>query len=188
MPLPCLWIPSIGLESLAEMFYKNYETLPVVFEDIAIHRATIIPKTGKITFVVYITYVGKKFEISAYSIVCTGRVNFLEEMERKDLAQCFNGEEFKNLTLNTNDVYKELKMRGYEYGPNFQGIIGAEIEGNKGLSKWTGEWVVFLDSLLQFLVLHLHERALSLPTRIQKLSIDPVFHKMLVGKYLKEYQ
>ncbi|GFW33753.1 fatty acid synthase [Trichonephila clavipes] len=114
----------LAWKALAEMFYKNYETLPVVFDDITIHRATILPKTGKITFVVYITYIERKFEIcEGGSIVCTGRVNFLEEMERKDLAHYLNKEDFKNLSLKTNDVYKELKLRGYEYGPNFKELL-----------------------------------------------------------------
>ncbi|GFV70810.1 hypothetical protein TNCV_1947201 [Trichonephila clavipes] len=34
----------------------------------------------------------------------------------------------KNLTLDASDVYKELRLRGYEYGPKFQGIIGADVE------------------------------------------------------------
>ncbi|GFQ85261.1 fatty acid synthase, partial [Trichonephila clavata] len=137
----------------------------------------------KLSFVVYISYIERKFEISeGNSIVCTGRVNVLQEIEKKDLAQCCKEEDVKSLPLDANDVYKELKLRGYEYGPNFQVIIGADMEGNKGLLNWTGEWVTFLDSLLQFSLLHAPERALSLPTRMQKLSIDPVFHKKVIEK------
>ncbi|GFQ69735.1 fatty acid synthase, partial [Trichonephila clavata] len=143
----------------------------------------------KTTFAVYITYIGRKFEIcEGGSIVCTGRVNILEETERKDLTKCFKNEGIKNLQLNASDVYKEYKLRGYEYGPEFQGIIRADLEGNKSLLKWTGKWVVFLDSLVQPILLNYTERALGLPTRIQKISIDPIFHKTFVEKSLKEYQ
>lgn len=27
------------------------------------------------------------------------------------------------------DVYKELRLRGYDYGPHFQGILKANLEG-----------------------------------------------------------
>ncbi|GFX00693.1 fatty acid synthase [Trichonephila clavipes] len=225
----------LAWKALAEMIHKNYETLPVVFEDVTIHRATILPKTAcggddacntfcgsksscrpgvkvwrltsygtvgrnfryalryalpvtvsverKVTFIVYITYIGKKFEISeGSSIVCTGRVKILEETEKKDFVQSFKEEHVTNLPLNASDVYKEFKLRGYEYGPNFQGIIGADFEGNTSLLKWTGEWVAFLDCLFQFTILHSQERALSLPTRMKKLSIDPVFHKKVIEK------
>lgn len=36
------------------------------------------------------------------------------------------------VTLSRDDVYKELRLRGYDYGPTFQGIIGAD---NFGTSK-----------------------------------------------------
>ncbi|GFR04445.1 fatty acid synthase, partial [Trichonephila clavata] len=179
----------LAWQALAEMIHKNYEYLPVVFEDVTIHRATILSKTEMITFAVYITYIERKFEISERgSIVCTGRVNVLEETKHKDSTQCFKDMDFKNLSLDTRDVYKEFKLRGYEYGPNFQGIIGADIKGKKCLLKWTGKWVAFLDSLLQLTLLNFRERALCLPTRIQKISIDPVLHKAFMEKSLKEYQ
>ncbi|GFW30797.1 fatty acid synthase [Trichonephila clavipes] len=59
---------------------------------------------------------------------------------------------------------------------------------SKSLLKWTGKWVPFLDSFLQPILLNVTERAFGFPTRIQKISIDPIFHKMFVEKWLKEYQ
>lgn len=31
--------------------------------------------------------------------------------------------------LSQSDVYKELRLRGYNYGPHFQGILEANLEG-----------------------------------------------------------
>lgn len=31
--------------------------------------------------------------------------------------------------LSQRDVYKELRLRGYDYGPHFQGILEANLEG-----------------------------------------------------------
>ena len=33
------------------------------------------------------------------------------------------------LPLSTEDIYKEFRLRGYEYGPTFQGILQAENRG-----------------------------------------------------------
>ena len=33
------------------------------------------------------------------------------------------------IPLTTDDVYKELRLRGYEYGPTFQGILSASNKG-----------------------------------------------------------
>ncbi|GFT81890.1 fatty acid synthase, partial [Nephila pilipes] len=178
----------LAWKALAEMVHKDYESLPVVFEDVAIHRATIVSKSGTITFTVNLTYIGKRFEVSeGGSIVCTGRMDFPDETEKKSFSLCFQESDAKTLSLNANDIYKELKLRGYEYGLNFQGIIGSDMEGSKGLLKWIGEWVVFLDAVLQFSVLSVQEKGLALPTRIQKLFIDPVVFKTSIKKSLKKY-
>ena len=34
-----------------------------------------------------------------------------------------------DLELTTADIYKELRLRGYDYGPTFQGIISASSTG-----------------------------------------------------------
>ena len=37
------------------------------------------------------------------------------------------------LDMNSDDVYKELRLRGYDYGPTFQGIAMADNHGNYGI-------------------------------------------------------
>lgn len=38
--------------------------------------------------------------------------------------------------LSQGDVYKELRLRGYDYGPHFQGILEASLEGGHS-APWT---------------------------------------------------
>jgi len=35
-------------------------------------------------------------------------------------------------TLLNKDIYKELRIRGYDYGPKFQGLVEARGDGKKG--------------------------------------------------------
>ncbi len=79
------------------------------------------------------------------------------------------------IQLMGNDVYKELRLRGYEYGPTFQGILSASNHADSGYLKWNNNWVSFLDTMLQ--IQALHQSGLCLPTRIQKMIVDPVDHK-----------
>ena len=51
--------------------------------------------------------------------------------------------------LTSDCIYKELRLRGYDYGPTFQGILGASSSGTKGELLWNGNWVSFLDTMLQ---------------------------------------
>lgn len=45
--------------------------------------------------------------------------------------------------------------------------------GTKGTLKWQDNWVPLLDTLLQFSLLGAKQRALMLPTRIRKVTVDP---------------
>lgn len=56
------------------------------------------------------------------------------------------------------------------------GIYRACNSGEKGTLYWTGNWVTFLDSLLQTALLAERADTLRLPTRIRYLRIDPNKH------------
>lgn len=45
--------------------------------------------------------------------------------------------------------------------------------GTKGILKWQDNWVPLMDTLLQFSLLGTKQRALMLPTRIRKVTVDP---------------
>ena len=38
-----------------------------------------------------------------------------------------------NELLLSKDIYKELRIRGYDYGPKFQGLVEARGDGRKGM-------------------------------------------------------
>lgn len=106
------------------------------------------------------------------------------------------------LKLRASEIYKELRLRGYDYGPSFQGILESNqagkrtsafvihlllpplifmclvrlTPGDQGTLQWTGNWVTFLDTMLQMLVVGLPGRSLRLPTRIRSVCVDPVVH------------
>lgn len=48
--------------------------------------------------------------------------------------------------------------------------------GEKGLLRWDGRWVSFLDSSIQIQLLGLSGRHMQLPQFINRVHIDPVFH------------
>lgn len=79
--------------------------------------------------------------------------------------------------LNTNDIYKELKLRGYQYSGIFRSLKSASMSGKKGHIAWVDNWVTFLDNMLQLMVLGTNTTNLLLPTRIQKIVIDTKLHQ-----------
>uniref|UniRef100_A0A8C5Q5P7 Fatty acid synthase n=1 Tax=Leptobrachium leishanense TaxID=445787 RepID=A0A8C5Q5P7_9ANUR len=143
------------------------ENTPVVFEDVTIHRATILPKTGVVQLEVRLMPSSKRFEVSENgNLTASGKLHLNEQGKTDFINE--NGKKYY--------VYKELRLRGYDYGPTFQGIIESSSRGDKGKLLWTGNWVIFLDTMLQMMVLGLKGRSLRLPTRIASVSIDPKAH------------
>lgn len=82
--------------------------------------------------------------------------------------------------MNTKDIYKELRLRGYQYTGEFHGLKSASVTGSNGHIAWTSNWVAFMDNMLQMMILGQNSKRLLVPTRIRKLTIDPKYHIQLI--------
>jgi len=98
-----------------------------------------------------------------------------QEMIPTDLLPQNNGEE-EHMTAR--DIYKELKLRGYQYSDWFRGLKSASISGKNGHIIWRNNWVTFMDTMLQMDIIRYDTRDLYVPTSIQKLVINPILHNL----------
>lgn len=57
------------------------------------------------------------------------------------------------MLLSEEDVYKELRLRGYQYGGVFRGIRSSDRRGHNGQLAWLGNWVSFMDTMLQYTII-----------------------------------
>ncbi|XP_059181217.1 LOW QUALITY PROTEIN: fatty acid synthase [Centropristis striata] len=168
------------------------ETTPVVFEDITIHRATILPKTGSVQLKVHLMPATSKFEVSENgNLTVSGKVCVLEDAALDAFHSQINNQPVSDhcdpkLKLTAHDVYKELRLRGYDYGKSFQGILESNNTGDSGKLQWSGNWVSFLDTMLQMIVVGLSGRSLRLPTRIRSMCVDPALHLDKVSRCPEE--
>ncbi|XP_011707051.1 PREDICTED: fatty acid synthase-like, partial [Wasmannia auropunctata] len=80
--------------------------------------------------------------------------------------------------MTTRDIYKELKLRGYQYSGLFRGLKSASISGKNGHIIWRNNWVTFMDNMLQMYIIGCDTRDLYVSTSIQKLVINPELHAM----------
>lgn len=55
-------------------------------------------------------------------------------------------------------------------------IIKYLFLANSGKLEWIGNWISFIDTMLQFSILGLKVKELYLPTRMQRVIIDPAKH------------
>lgn len=94
--------------------------------------------------------------------------------------QSFN--ENSEFYLTGNEVYKELRLRGYEYGPHFRPIQKSSSDGRQTEIAWSGNWITFIDAMLQTILLGEFSETMKLPVRLRYLSIDPEKHVSSVQK------
>lgn len=70
-------------------------------------------------------------------------------------------------------------------GSEFENSTIANVlsPGDNGKLQWMGNWVTFLDTMLQMIVVGLSGRSLRVPTRIRSVCIDPAIQLEKVGEY-----
>ena len=174
--------------------------LPIRFEDVKFHRATVLSTEQETVLSVRINEDMGLFEIkeSDFTVV-SGKVFVASTLSSTNTILVKPGSSTTDLTLEGKDVYKELRIRGYDYGPYFQAVRSASADGTKGslifrdvvtkpikdsLNLETAEdyanlflrsWCAFADSIL-----HLHlirsrsnSRFLIVATSIESLTIFP---------------
>lgn len=114
-----------------------------------------------------------KFEVVEGGVaVVTGSVRATEDFEKEKIEIPSVDEDIPE-EMSSKDVYKELRLRGYQYSGLFKSIKSATINGSKGTLAWANNWVAFMDNMLQVRILGLDTRNLLVPTGIRKLIIDP---------------
>lgn len=86
----------------------------MVFEELHFIRSTILPQDGSLQFLVTISNNSGKFAVSEGGFeVLTGRV-CVKHIELDDAAST-QLKDKHTVMLNSDDVYKELRLRGYNY-------------------------------------------------------------------------
>ncbi|NXM57354.1 FAS synthase, partial [Illadopsis cleaveri] len=179
----------LAWRTLARSLGMAMEEMAVMFEDVTIHQATIIPKKGSVQLEVRLMPVSHFFEVSGNgNLAVSGKISLLENTAQKNFCNQPDGfrtqvDRISKPGLLKEDIYQELHLRGYNYGPAFQGVLECNSEASVGKVLWNGNWVTFLDTLLHMLILPETGRSLRLPTRIRSVCIDPVLHQEHVCQY-----
>ncbi|KAL2722208.1 fatty acid synthase-like [Vespula maculifrons] len=86
-----------------------------------------------------------EFEMVERSAIVTRMIRVVKNLwEEKIFFDMINEKE----ELNTEDIYKELKLRGYQYNGLFRSMHNISVLGSKGHIKWKKNWVLFMNNLL----------------------------------------
>nr|CAI5836390.1 unnamed protein product [Callosobruchus analis] len=164
---------------LSEIKEVPLNTTTVTFEDCHFHRATSMPTNGCVIMNVGVQRGTGHFEVVEGDVpVVTGRImlldNFTKEVDDVETVELHN-------CLKTKDIYKEMRLRGYNYtfsfnSKQFRALQDCDVDASKGHIKWEGNWVTFMDNMLQMKILQLDTRLLYVPIYIRELTVSAKAH------------
>ena len=177
--------PATGYVVLA---WRNYEEIhghsphstPIVLTNVVLKRATMLSEERPTNLFTTLLTGSGQFEFkNGAEVIVSGNISLLEDtaVNSSSLAIGSNEQMLNSssswLSLNTDDIYKELRLRGYNYSGPFKGIQRVDNEGKWADIAWNNNWITFLDTMLQACILTKVNRNLSLPVEIEKITIDP---------------
>ncbi|XP_018569755.1 fatty acid synthase-like [Anoplophora glabripennis] len=152
----------------------RFDDMQVVFENCRFLRSiTMLEKCDLVLQVAIHSGTGNFEVVEGNSAVAIGRIYMSDDETNCPFQEC--GEK-THLPLNENDVYKELRLRGYNYMGAFKGIQQCSLDVSRGYIKWEDNWITFIDSMIQLKVLQLDTRLLNVPMCISKVTIWAKMH------------
>ncbi|XP_074599538.1 fatty acid synthase-like [Brevipalpus obovatus] len=160
---------------VAHLNGRTSESVPIIFRNVKLHRAVMLSKDTPARMNIQINQHTHQFQVTeGNSIVVDGLVELASGPvpDYNALMKDTSGGE-NNIILKTKDIYKDLRLRGYDYGPNFQNLVEARSNGSWGRVKYADQWVSFADSMLQVAIFGEKARQLYLPTFIEYMRCDP---------------
>ncbi|GJQ79755.1 hypothetical protein Trydic_g23232 [Trypoxylus dichotomus] len=166
----------LAWETLSRILDKSMGKMRIAFENVRFIRGATIPKEGGLTFLVSIQIGTNDFEIvEGGSTIVKGRIY---EMHPGDVLTDLPVLEIPeiDICMTSEDIYKEFKVRGYQYRGKFKNIKKCNLVPSKAKIQWDNNWVSYIDCLLQLVLLWYDSRDLYLPTQIAKLQIDSPKH------------
>ncbi|KAK4877916.1 hypothetical protein RN001_010422 [Aquatica leii] len=175
-------MPATGyLYMVWETFCKTYNfsesETKIVFEDVKFHRATQISKNSSVVFKISIARETRKFEIGeSDQPLVSGKIYSMNNLDGEYTPTPMIENRNKEMSLNTKDFYKELKLRGYNYSGAFCAVQKADLSGKTTWIKWEKNWITFMDNMLQTKLLQEDTRNLYVPTFIERLVVDAPKH------------
>ncbi|KAB0790944.1 hypothetical protein PPYR_02744 [Photinus pyralis] len=148
----------------------------VRFDSVRFHKAVHISKLSEMVFKITIGRGTNRFEIGdVEEVIVSGTVRTLSETDEFiDLA--LSTEDDEGISFTSKDIYKELRLRGYNYSGAFRAQETAHISGSISWIKWERNWIAFIDNMLQTKLLGEDTRSLYVPTFIGQLKIDAMKH------------
>lgn len=157
------------------------ELLPIEFHNVRLLRAIIL---GNRVAQIYIQYEeatgrfevkeGGSVVVDGYAFTPTEKPQGLLYESVKDTIK----KEKLEFMMKNDDIYKQFRVNGYDYGESFRSIIESSADGRHCKVRYNGHFIAFTDGVLQSLFLAIAQYApsrcgLFLPTKFEYVRFQP---------------
>ncbi|XP_078483822.1 fatty acid synthase-like [Ciona intestinalis] len=168
--LPAALYIQLAWKSFAKYHQVDIAGMPVQFDKVKIQRATTLPVSGKVEFIVNLIPTDNSFQVSENgNIVCVGKIQKFEgsiETFQKVQENC-------EKILTQKEIYRKMRLSGYQYKGKFQAIRSAAQNGQYAEIPFDGNYVTFLDGMFQLELVETPRQELKLPISIGGIKIVP---------------
>ncbi|KAL1501269.1 hypothetical protein ABEB36_006624 [Hypothenemus hampei] len=173
-------------ETFSYMLGFMISNTEVVFENCKFKRACPIVENVKLVLTVNINRSGEFEVVESNVAVVTGRIKYVLKDELTDIPLPTDISKSKETSMTSKDIYKELRIRGYNYKGKFRGIQECDASVQMGKIKWDANWITFIDNMLQLKIIQEDTRLLYVPTGIHRLYINAKKHTEYVTSFNDE--
>ncbi|XP_055593804.1 fatty acid synthase-like [Uranotaenia lowii] len=164
----------LAWELIASRLDSCLNDMPVEFWDVKFMRATTLSREKQVKLTLNFLSSSGFFEIiEAETVVVTG---YIKQLSVDWTPPVIEEQTSTAVTVTARDFYKELRLRGYHYNGVFKSVQEARTDGLSSKVQWDGNWVAFLDGLLQTGIVGIDTRSLMIPISVERIQINPVYH------------
>ncbi|CAH0727201.1 unnamed protein product, partial [Brenthis ino] len=163
-------------QTLAMSMDMNFEDLSVIFKDINFNTQVELKPENLLNLSISITKKKGRFEVVYNNeIIVTGYIVEYEDDPMRNVNHSSTNT-INDVTLFAADIYKFLNLRGHVYTNQFQSLHSLNLKCNEAYINWTGDWITFLDGLIQINIFANKHNGVSRPKLIESLTIDIFEH------------
>ncbi|XP_055643690.1 fatty acid synthase-like [Toxorhynchites rutilus septentrionalis] len=178
--LPAMGYLSLVWELVAFLSQREVLDCAMQFDDVQFLQATPLVPNQTVILNVMIQRATGRFEIlkGATAVV----IGYARQLNTSPEQFPVGSATTSSVKMASRDFYKELRLRGYHYGGLFKSVLEAQSDGSAARIEWKGNWIAFLDCMLQLSIIAVDTRTLMVPTAIESLTIYPKYHLSLMSQ------
>lgn len=169
-------------EAVSKLKYSRVEDVALVIENFQLMRKSVLSKEKPSKFVVNMLEESGDCEIRENGdVVARAAVriphNVDEEMIGTSVAdQNATACEDKYLPLKPDDIYQDLRHKGYSYSGEFKRVLYVDNKGENGKIAWSRNWVTYLEAMLQLHLLGITKQQHYTINHIRRIVLHPKEH------------